>query len=78
MCIAAFKLSGYAWNPQYLIIKVGDIVEWRWSFASYISGMRPRVVQVKDEASVEEMEGGFNSGPGKESGKKDLCSLTGT
>ena len=77
MCIAAFKLSGYAWNPQYLIIKVGDIVEWRWSFASYISGMRPRVVQVKDEASVEEMEGGFNSGPGKESGK-DSRSLTGT
>ena len=54
------------------------MVEWRWSFASYISGMRPRVVQVKDEASVEEMEGGFNSGPGKESGKKDSCSLTGT
>ncbi|XP_061168814.1 fibrocystin-L-like [Saccostrea echinata] len=64
----SFKLSGYAWNPQYLTVNVGDTVEWTWSFASYISGMRPRVVQVKDESSVEEVEGGFNSGEPKEAG----------
>jgi plastocyanin len=65
----AFKLSGYAWNPKYLTIKAGDTVEWKWSFASYITGMRPRVVQVKDESSVEEVEGGFNSGAPRDSGK---------
>ncbi|XP_062574409.1 fibrocystin-L-like [Saccostrea cucullata] len=64
----SFQLSGYAWNPQYLTVKVGDTVEWTWSFASYISGMRPRVVQVKDESSEEEVEGGFNSGAPSDSG----------
>lgn len=61
-------MSGYAWNPKNLEIYTGDMVEWRWFFASYITGFTPRVVQVKDETSTEELPGGFNSGAPAASG----------
>lgn len=68
MSFTEFKLSGYAWNPKNLEIYTGDMVEWRWFFASYITGFTPRVVQVKDEVSTEELPGGFNSGAPAASG----------
>jgi hypothetical protein len=49
-------------------INTGDIVEWRWWFASYITGFTPKVVQVKDELSTDEVPGGFNSGAAAASG----------
>lgn len=43
-------------------------MEWKWSFVFYIIGMKFRVVEVKDELLKEEVEGGFNSGSGRELG----------
>ena len=54
--ILGFKISGYAWDPKHLQIKLGDTVQWEWKFAPFIQGMKIRVVQVKDLLSQEEEE----------------------
>lgn len=66
--ILGFKISGYAWDPKHLQIKLGDTVQWEWKFAPFIQGMKIRVAQVKDLLSQEEEEEGFNSGPATSKG----------